>query len=132
MGGRTYIRRRAYVGQRQMQKAARLDHDHLWHPFTQQRDWVGVEPLMIESAHGAELIDTDGRRYLDGVSSLWCNVRPSTSGARRGGARQLDHVAHPRCSASHPGAAEPAARSRSEIAPGLSRVFYSDLVSVEV
>ena len=45
-----------------MEKAARLDHDHLWHPFTQQRDWVGEEPLMIEAAEGTELIDSQGRQ----------------------------------------------------------------------
>src|SRR5882757_1156385 len=111
-----------------MEKAARLDHDHLWHPFTQQRDWVEEEPLMIESAEGTELIDTEGRRYLDGVSSLWCNVHghrhPEIDRAVR---EQLDRVAHSTMlGLSHPGATELAARL-VEIAPaGLRRVFYSD------
>src|SRR4249919_1566338 len=119
MEGRIYIRRRAYVGERQMQNAARLDHDHLWHPFTQQRDWVGEEPLMIESAQGVELIDSDGRRYLDGVSSLWCNVPAQSRG------RDLDPPGGS-LGRSCAGAAELAARL-VEIAPsGLSRVFYSD------
>src|SRR3954453_2104004 len=95
-----------------MQKAARLDHDPLWHPFTQQRDWVDEEPLMIESAEGTELIDTEGRRYLDGISSLWCNVHghrpPAIDEANTG---QLDRgtptTMHP---VSHPGAAELAGR----------------------
>ena len=43
-----------------MEKAARLDHAHLWHPFTQQRDWVEEEPLMVEGAEGTELIDSEG------------------------------------------------------------------------
>ena len=68
---------------------------HLWHPFTQQRDWVGEEPLMIERAEGTDLIDADGRRYIDGVSSLWCNVHghrhPLIDQAVRD---QLDRVAH--------------------------------------
>src|SRR5919108_1155589 len=51
-----------------------LDHRHLWHPFTQQRDWCEEEPLVIERAEGTDLIDSEGRRYIDGVSSLWCNV----------------------------------------------------------
>ena len=50
------------------------DRAHLWHPFTQQRGWAGEEPLIVERADGTDLIDTDGRRYIDGVSSLWCNV----------------------------------------------------------
>jgi adenosylmethionine-8-amino-7-oxononanoate aminotransferase len=117
-----------------MEKTALLDHDHLWHPFTQQRDWVADEPLMIEAAEGTELIDVEGRRYLDGVSSLWCNVHghrhPQIDSAVR---EQLDRVAHSTMlGLSHPGAAELAARL-VEIAPaGLSRVFYSDSGSTAV
>src|SRR3954463_7492352 len=117
-----------------MEKAAQLDHDHLWHPFTQQRDWVGEEPLMIESAEGTELIDTEGRRYLDGVSSLWCNVHghrhPAIDEAVRD---QLDRVAHSTMlGLSHPGAAELAARLVEIAPPGLNRVFYSDSGSTAV
>src|SRR5688572_14604931 len=111
-----------------MRTAARLDHAHLWHPFTQQRDWVSEEPLVIESAQGTELIDSEGRRYLDGVSSLWCNVHghrhPLIDQAVR---NQLDRVAHSTMlGASHPGAVELAARLVEIAPPGLSRVFYSD------
>ena len=117
-----------------MEKAARLDHDHLWHPFTQQRDWVAEEPLLIEAAEGTELIDTQGNRYLDGVSSLWCNVHghrhPEIDAAVR---KQLDRVAHSTMlGLSHPGAAELADRL-IEIAPvGMNRVFYSDSGSTAV
>src|SRR3954451_283951 len=117
-----------------MQKADQLDHDHLWHPFTQQRDWVTEEPLMIESAEGTELIDVDGSRYLDGVSSLWCNVHgprhPAIDEAVR---QQLDRVAHSTMlGLSHPGASELAGRL-VDIAPaGLNRVFYSDSGSTAV
>src|SRR5215204_3728096 len=51
-----------------------LDHKHLWHPFTQQQGWCEQEPLVIERAEGSHLIASDGRCYLDGVSSLWCNI----------------------------------------------------------
>jgi len=117
-----------------MGEAARLDHDHVWHPFTQQRDWVEKEPLMIDRAEGVELIDTDGRRYLDGVSSLWCNVHghrhPAIDEAVR---EQLDRVAHSTMlGLSHPGAAELAARLIEVAPPGLSRVFYSDSGSTAV
>jgi adenosylmethionine-8-amino-7-oxononanoate aminotransferase len=107
---------------------AQLDHDHLWHPFTQQQGWSEEEPLVIERAEGSYVIDTDGRRYIDGTSSLWCNVHghrhPVIDQAVRD---QLDRVAHSTMlGLSHPGAAELAARL-VEIAPaGLSRVFYSD------
>jgi adenosylmethionine---8-amino-7-oxononanoate aminotransferase len=117
-----------------MQNAARLDHEFLWHPFTQQRDWVAEEPLMIESAEGTELIDSEGRRYLDGVSSLWCNVHghrhPAIDEAVRA---QLDRVAHSTMlGLSHPGAAELAARLVEIAPPGLNRVFYSDSGSTAV
>jgi adenosylmethionine---8-amino-7-oxononanoate aminotransferase len=107
---------------------AQLDRDHLWHPFTQQRGWCEEEPLMIERAEGCQLIATDGRRYLDGVSSLWCNVHghrhPGIDDAVR---EQLGKVAHSTMlGLSHPGAAELAARLVEISPPGLSRVFYSE------
>jgi adenosylmethionine-8-amino-7-oxononanoate aminotransferase len=107
---------------------AQLDQDHLWHPFTQQQGWSEEEPLVIERAEGSYVIDADGRRYIDGHSSLWCNVhghrQPLIDAAIR---EQLDRVAHSTMlGLSHPGAAELAARLVAIAPPGLSRVFYSD------
>jgi adenosylmethionine---8-amino-7-oxononanoate aminotransferase len=113
---------------------AQLDRDHLWHPFTQQQGWVEEQPLMIERAEGSQLIDREGRRYIDGVSSLWCNVHghrhPGIDAAVR---EQLDLVAHSTMlGLSHPAAAELAARL-VELAPaGLTRVFYSESGSTAV
>jgi adenosylmethionine---8-amino-7-oxononanoate aminotransferase len=107
---------------------SQLDRDHLWHPFTQQQGWAEEEPLIIERAEGSHLIDAAGRRYLDGVSSLWCNVH----GHRHAGIdaavqRQLGKVAHSTMlGLSHGGAAELASRLVEIAPPGLSRVFYSD------
>ncbi len=105
-----------------------LDRDHLWHPFTQQRDWSEEEPLMIERAEGSHLIDSDGKRYIDGVSSLWCNVHghrhPGIDSAVN---EQLDKVAHTTMlGLAHPGAAELAGRLVDLAPAGLSRVFYSE------
>jgi adenosylmethionine-8-amino-7-oxononanoate aminotransferase len=107
---------------------AQLDHDHLWHPFTQQQGWREEEPLLIERAEGCELIDAQGRRYLDGVSSLWCNVHGhGHEGIDRAIAEQLGKVAHSTMlGLSHPAGAELAARLVEIAPPGLSRVFYSD------
>jgi adenosylmethionine-8-amino-7-oxononanoate aminotransferase len=107
---------------------AQLDRDHLWHPFTQQQRWCEEEPLIIERAQGSHLIASDGRHYLDGVSSLWCNVHghrhPGIDQALRD---QLGKVAHSTMlGLSHPGAAELANRLVDLAPPGLSRVFYSD------
>jgi adenosylmethionine-8-amino-7-oxononanoate aminotransferase len=116
------------------QRVVELDHRHLWHPFTQQLDWCREEPLVIERGEGTDLIDSTGRRYIDGVSSLWCNVH----GHRhplidRAVHEQLDRVAHSTMlGLTHPGAAELAARL-VELAPaGLDRVFYSDSGSTAI
>jgi adenosylmethionine---8-amino-7-oxononanoate aminotransferase len=107
---------------------AQLDHNHLWHPFTQQQAWSEEEPLMIERAEGSHLIDRDGRRYIDGVSSLWCNVHGHRhAGIDRAVREQLGRVAHTTMlGLSHPSAAEVAARLVELAPPGLSRVFYSE------
>jgi adenosylmethionine---8-amino-7-oxononanoate aminotransferase len=107
---------------------AQLDRDHLWHPFTQQLGWVEEEPVMIERAEGAQLIDSEGRRYIDGVSSLWCNVHGHRHAGIDGAVHeQLEKVAHSTMlGLSHPGAAELAAKLIELAPPGLSRVFYSE------
>jgi adenosylmethionine-8-amino-7-oxononanoate aminotransferase len=104
------------------------DRRYLWHPFTQQRGWEDEEPLIVERAEGTDLIDTNGRRYIDGVSSLWCNVHghrhPRIDAAVRD---QLDAVAHSTMlGLSHPSAIELARRLVELAPPGLTRVFYSD------
>src|SRR4051812_41404373 len=108
---------------------AELDRQVLWHPFTQQQGWTqDEEVLVVERADGCTLYDIDGNAYLDGVSSLWCNVHghrhPELDAAIR---RQLSHVAHTTMlGLSHPPAIELAARLL-ELAPSsLSRVFFSD------
>ncbi len=104
------------------------DRAHLWHPFTPQTDWNAGIPLVIERAEGVYLVDSEGNRYLDGVSSLWCNVHghrhPTLDAAIR---NQLEKVAHTTLlGATHPTAVE-LARRLVELAPsGLTRVFFSD------
>jgi adenosylmethionine-8-amino-7-oxononanoate aminotransferase len=104
------------------------DVAHLWHPFTPLADWANSEPLVIDHAEGVFLFDEKGRRYLDGVGSLWCNVHghkhPALDAAIRA---QLEKVAHSTLlGATHAPAIE-LARALAERAPeGLTRVFYSD------
>ena len=86
------------------------------------------EPLLIERASGCTLIDVEGREYIDGVSSLWCNIHghrhPKIDAAIR---RQLDEVAHVTLlGMAHPTTVK-LARRLVEIAPaGLNHVFFSD------
>ncbi|MCW2988140.1 MAG: adenosylmethionine-8-amino-7-oxononanoate aminotransferase apoenzyme [Solirubrobacterales bacterium] len=107
---------------------AQLDQKHLWHPFTQQQGWSEEEPLLIERGEGSYVIDIDGRRYIDGTSSLWCNVHGHRHpDIDRAVSEQLGRIAHSTMlGLSHPGAAELAARLVAIAPPGLSRVFYSD------
>jgi adenosylmethionine-8-amino-7-oxononanoate aminotransferase len=53
---------------------AQLDHQFIWHPFTQMRDWRKREPIVIVSGRGAVLRDARGREYLDANSSIWTNL----------------------------------------------------------
>jgi len=114
-----------------MERERRLeewDKRYLWHPFTQMKDYEAQDPLIVERAEGVYLVDIHGRRYIDGVSSLWVNVHghrhPSIDRAVR---EQLERVAHSTLlGLSNPPAIELAKRL-VEIAPeGLTRVFYSD------
>jgi adenosylmethionine---8-amino-7-oxononanoate aminotransferase len=107
---------------------AAADRAYLWHPFTQQRGWVEEHPVIVERGEGTDLIDVDGKRYLDGVSSLWCNVHghahPRIDAAVRD---QLSKVAHSTMlGLSHRPAIELARRLVELSPPGLTRVFYSD------
>jgi adenosylmethionine-8-amino-7-oxononanoate aminotransferase len=107
------------------------DREVVWHPFTQQQGWMAEDAPIIERGEGCTLWDTDGRAYIDGVSSLWCTVHghrhPALDAAVKA---QLDRVAHTTMlGLSHPPAIE-LARKLLAIAPRgdreLSRVFYSD------
>jgi adenosylmethionine-8-amino-7-oxononanoate aminotransferase len=127
------------------QELRALDRSALWHPFTQMRGWQEEDAPIIERAEGTTLYDTEGNAYIDGTSSLWCNVHghahPAIDAAVRA---QLGRVAHTTMlGQSHPGAIE-LARRLLEVAPGgprsatagaappLSRVFYSDNGSTAV
>ncbi len=106
----------------------RADHRHLWHPFTQMQDWLAEEPLVVDAAEGVYLVDTLGNRYLDGVSSLWCNVHghrvPEIDEAIRA---QLERVAHSTLLGLASTASIECAEAVAAVVPrGLTRVFFSD------
>ena len=110
------------------------DRQFLWHPFTQQQGWTEEPPVIIERAQGTTLYDTDGNAYIDGVSSLWCNVHghrhPAIDAAVHAQLRQVAHSTM--LGLSHPPAIELAQRLVELAPPGLSRVFYSDSGSTAV
>ena len=112
------------------------DKQHIWHPFTDVAGWLAGEPLIIAEGHGAKLIDTEGREYIDGVSSLWTNVHghrvPEIDQAVRD---QLDRIAHSTLlGLGNVPSIEFAAKLAPYLPGDLSRIFYSDsgATSVEV
>ncbi len=78
-----------------MHRLARLDHACVWHPFTQMRDWLQREPIVIVAGRGPVLRDVHGREYLDANASIWTNLHghahPKINAAIR---RQLGKIAH--------------------------------------
>ncbi len=111
------------------------DRRHVWHPFTQQKQWIAdPDPVVIERAKGPWLYDTKGRRYLDGISSLWTNVHghrvPEIDRAVR---EQLGKVAHSTLLGLASAPSIELAKLLVEITPKhLTRVFYSDSGSTAV
>ena len=104
------------------------DHRYVWHPFTQMQDWLAEDPVVIVRGEGNYLIDSEGRRYLDGVSSLWCNVHGHTHPAlTRAITEQAEQIAHSTMLGLANVPSIVLAKRLVEIAPaGLTRVFYSD------
>jgi len=111
-----------------------IPRDPVWYPFTQMQEFAEHSPLIITAAEGCWLEDEQGRRYLDGVSSLWANVHghrhPVIDGAIK---EQMGRVAHTTMlGLSHAGGIE-LARQLVKLTPdSLSHVFYSDSGSTAV
>ncbi len=117
-----------------MHPLARLDRKYVWHPFTQMRDWMKVEPRVIVRGRGAILTDAHGNRYIDANSSIWTNLHghqnPTINRAIR---QQLTRISH---SSALGLANEPASLLASELIlsarlprrsqPRLTKVFFSD------
>ncbi len=110
------------------------DQRYVWHPFTQMSDWLDGRPLVIDRASGNYLIDTDGNRYLDAISSMWVNLHghdhPKILGAIHD---QLDRLAHSTLLGLASVPSIEVAERLVRIAPeGLTRVFFSDTGSTAV
>ena len=121
-----------------MHPLARLDHQYVWHPFTQMKDWLEGEPIIISKGRGAVLQDVRGKEYLDANASIWTNLHghshPKINKAIQ---RQLEKISHSSALgfANEPAtllaekliqAAAQQGRSRPAPSPSLSKVFFSD------
>jgi len=106
----------------------RWDKEYFWHPFTQMKVYREEENLIFERGEGVYLYDIKGRRFIDAISSLWCNVHghnhPKLNKAL---IDQLQKVAHTTTLGSSNVPAILLAKRLVEIAPkGLTKVFYSE------
>lgn len=110
------------------QRLIELDKTYLWHPFTQMADWLADQPVIIDRGDGFLLIDTEGLQYIDGVSSLWCNVHGHRVKAVDDAIRlQLDKISHSTLLGLGQTSSIELAERLIQIAPkGLAKVFYSD------
>lgn len=103
------------------------DLRHVWHPFTAHSAWPGDEPIVVDRAEGMHFWDTDGNRYLDGVSSLWLTVHghrvPEIDEAVRRQLDRLDHTTY--LGLTHEPGIELAERLLATAPDGLTRVFYA-------
>jgi adenosylmethionine-8-amino-7-oxononanoate transaminase len=101
---------------------------YLWNPFTQMKDYLDHDPVIIERGEGRKLVDVTGRMYWDGVSSLWLNVHghrvPELDAAIRD---QLERIAHSTLLGQANIPAILLAERLVQLAPkGLNKVFFSD------
>jgi len=103
-----------------------LDHRYLWHPFTQMKQWLAEEPVIIAAGEGAVLRDVAGKEYIDANSSIWTNLHghrhPQITQAIKD---QLDRIAHSSFLGLSNVPAIELAERLSKLT-GLPRVFYSD------
>ena len=119
---------------RNYQELAAKNKAYLWHPFTQMKDYIDSDPLIIERAKGIKLIDTEGREYYDAVSSLWVNVHghqtPEIDQAIKD---QIDKISHSTMLGLANVPAIELAEKLVQITPHrLKKVFYSDSGSESV
>ncbi|MDQ0886689.1 lysine--8-amino-7-oxononanoate aminotransferase [Paenibacillus sp. V4I9] len=110
------------------ERLAAINKDHLWHPFTQMKDYNSSDPLIIERGEGVKLYDVQGRAYYDGFSSVWLNVHGhNVPELNQAITDQLGRVAHSTLLGMANIPAIELAQKLVEIAPkGLNKVFYSD------
>lgn len=112
----------------------RFDKDYVWHPFTQMKDWEGEQHPIIVSGEGNYLFDIDGKKYFDGVSSLWVTVHGHRKKEIDSAIKnQIDKISHSTMLGLSNEPATILAKKLVEITPpGLDKVFYSDSGSTSV
>lgn len=104
------------------------DLEYIWHPAAQMKDYEELPPMVIERAKGVWLYDVHGKKYLDIISSWWCNLfghcNPIINQAVKEQIDRLEHVIFANFSN------EPAIRLAEELArivpKGLAKFHFND------
>lgn len=118
------------------EELAAKNKQYIWHPFTQMKDYIEDQPVIIAEGKGRKLIDVNGKEYWDGVSSIWLNVHGhNVEELNEAIKQQLDKVAHSTLLGMANVPAILLAEKVINLMPeGLTKVFYSDsgATSVEI
>lgn len=110
------------------------DLEYIWHPCSQMKDYETFSPIVIEKGEGLALYDVDGKKYLDAVSSWWCNLfghaNPTINQALINQVQNLEHVIF--ANFSHKPVIELCDRLHSYLPEGLDKFFFTDNGSAAV
>ena len=100
---------------------------YVWHPYTQMKEWLKSQNIVIRSGKGHFLIDEHGTKYLDGISNMWCNVwghdRKEIINAMK---EQLDSLPHSTIFGLVNKPSTMLAERLIKLTNGMGKVFYSD------
>lgn len=104
-----------------------IDKTYLWHPYTQMSDWAKWDNKVITRAEGFYLVDSSGKKYLDGTSSMWCNVwGHGENEVVRAMVEQLRSLQHSTLFGLANAPSAMLAERLVKMAKGMDRVFYTD------
>ncbi|HUG96017.1 MAG TPA: aminotransferase class III-fold pyridoxal phosphate-dependent enzyme, partial [Nitrososphaera sp.] len=103
------------------------DNEFVWHPYTQMRDWEKWNNRVIVKGERFYLVDSEGRKYLDGIASMWCNVwGHGQNKVVEAMVEQLKNLQHSTLFGLASGPSAQLAERLAGLAKGMDRVFYTD------
>ncbi|MFL6494520.1 MAG: adenosylmethionine--8-amino-7-oxononanoate transaminase [Nitrososphaera sp.] len=111
----------------------KADKEFVWHPYTQMKDWRKWNNRVIVKGDGFHLVDSEGRRYLDGTASMWCNVwGHNQNRVVQAMLAQLKRIPHSTLFGLANDSSTELAEELVRLARGMQKVFYTDNGSTAV
>jgi adenosylmethionine---8-amino-7-oxononanoate aminotransferase len=105
----------------------RVDKEFVWHPYTQMKDWNKSNNRVIVRGEGFSLVDSEGKKYLDGIASMWCNVwGHGQNKVVEAMVEQLKQLQHSTLFGLASGPSAQLAERLAGLAKGMDRTFYTD------